>query len=190
MPPRPATTESPQRSTISRATQSRSLSESGRSSGSSVDLGLLELPGVVDVDRLPLGEDVQRGLARLAVAVPGVLRAAEGQVHLGADRARVDVRDPGHEVAHRAEGLVHVAGEDRRREAEADSVRDADRLVEVAHRDERRRRPEDLLLGDPHLRLDVAEDRRAVEVALVEAIPGRDLAAGEELRALVLADLG
>ena len=53
-----------------------------------VDLRALELAGVVDVDRLPLGEDVERGLARLAVAVAGVLRAAERQVHLGAGRAR------------------------------------------------------------------------------------------------------
>src|SRR5919205_346240 len=154
-----------------------------------VDLGLLEPPRVVDVDRLPLGEDVERGLARLAVPVPGVLRAAEREVHLGADRARVDVRDPSDEVAHRAERLVHVAGEDRRREAVADPVRDAHRLVEVAHGDERGRRAEDLLLRDPHLRIDVAEDRRPVVEPVAEAVAARDLAAREELRALVLPDL-
>ena len=60
-----------------------------------VDLRALQLARVVDVDRLPLGEDVERRLAGLAVAVAGVLRAAEREVHLGADRARVDVRDPG-----------------------------------------------------------------------------------------------
>src|SRR5262245_38395772 len=65
-----------------------------------VDLCALELARVVDVDRLPLGEDVERRLARLAVAVAGVLRAAERQVHLGADRAGVDVGDPRLEVAH------------------------------------------------------------------------------------------
>ena len=53
------------------------------------------LPGVVDVDRLPLGEDVERRLARLAVAVAGLLGAAEREVHLGAGRAGVDVGDPG-----------------------------------------------------------------------------------------------
>ena len=42
-----------------------------------VDLGPLQLAGVVDVDRLPLREDVERRLTRLAVAVAGVLRAAE-----------------------------------------------------------------------------------------------------------------
>ena len=113
-----------------------------------------------------------------------------GQVHLGADRAGVDVRDAGLEVAHRAEGLVDVAREDRGREAELDrrSRRESPRRSPRTA-DQRRRRAEDLLLRDPHLRVDVAEDRRPVEEALVEAVPGRDLAAGEELRALVLADL-
>ena len=40
-----------------------------------------------------------------------------------------------------------------------------------------------------HPRLDVAEDRRAVEEALVEPVAGRDLAAGQQRRALVPADL-
>src|SRR3954453_10911781 len=97
----------------------------------SVDLGLLEPARVVHVDRLPLGEDVERGLPRLAVAVARLLGAAEGQVHLGARRAGVDVRDAGLEVAHRPEGLVDVAREDRGGEAVLDPVRHADRLVEV-----------------------------------------------------------
>src|SRR5918994_2253668 len=113
------------------ALKRRSTSASRRSEASvtGVDLGLLQLPRVVDVDRLPLGEEVERGLTRLAVAVAGVLDAAEREMHLGADRARVDVRDARPQVAHRAERLVHVAREDRRREAVLDPVRDLDRLV-------------------------------------------------------------
>ena len=61
----------------------------------------------------------------------------------------------------------------------------ANRLVEVVDGDQRGRRAEDLLLRDPHLRLDVAEDRRPVVEALVEPVAARDLAAGEQLRALV-----
>src|SRR5205085_5013833 len=71
--------------------------------GGGVDLGFLEPPRVVDVDRLPLGEDVERRLAGLAVAVTRLLRPAERQMDLGADRARVDVRDSRVQVAHRAE---------------------------------------------------------------------------------------
>ena len=85
---------------------------------------------------------------------------------------------------------VHVGGEDRRGEAVADAVGDADRLVEVVDGDKRRRRAEDLFLGDPHVPLDVGEDRRPVEEAGVEAVVAGDLAAGEQRRALVLPDLG
>ena len=131
-----------------------------------VDLRALELARVVDVDRLPLGEDVERRLAGLAVAVAGRLDAAERQVHLGAGRAGVDVGDPGLEVAHRAEGAVDVAGVDRGREPVLHRVRRGDRLLEALDRDQRGRRPEDLLLRDPHLRVDVGEHRRAVEEAV------------------------
>src|SRR5204862_8313584 len=46
-------------------------------SAGGVDLRLLQLAAVVDVDGLPLGEDVEGRLAGFAVAVAGVLRAAE-----------------------------------------------------------------------------------------------------------------
>src|SRR5207244_12728359 len=78
-----------------------------RSAGG-VDLRLLQLAAVVDVDRLPLGEDVERRLPRLAMAVAGVLRSSEGEMDLGADRAGVDVRDPRLQIAHGPERLVHV----------------------------------------------------------------------------------
>src|SRR5216683_8125361 len=120
--------------------------------------------------------------------IAGVLRAAERQMHLCTRRAGVDVRDPRLEIAHRAERLVHVAREDRRREPELDPVRNADRLVEASDLDESGRRAEDLLLRDAHARLDVAEDRRPVEEALAKVALARDLAAGQQLRALVLAD--
>src|SRR5829696_3781935 len=155
-----------------------------------VDLRPLELAGVVDVDGLPLREDVERRLARLAVAVTRVLRAAEGEVDLRAGRARIDVRDPGLEVAHRAERLVHVAREDRGREPVADPVGHPDRLVEGLDRDQCSRRPEDLFLRDPHLRVDVRKDRRPVEEPLAEVALAYLLAAGEELGALVTADAG
>ena len=61
-----------------------------------------------------------------------------------------------------------------------------DRLLERVDGDQRGRRAEDLLLRDPHLRVDVGEDGRAV----VEALAVDALAAGQQLRALALADLG
>src|SRR5207245_3032791 len=95
----------------------------------------------------------------------------------------------GREITHRPERLVHVARIDRGGQTVFDPVRDANRLVEVVHADERRRRPEDLLLSDAHAGLDIAEDRRSVIEALVEPVAARNLPAGQELRALVLADL-
>src|SRR5215212_895898 len=94
-------------STSSSSTSSPSRSRAGLFRR--VDLGALQLAGVVDVDRLPFREDVERGLTCLAVAVPRVLGAAEGKVYLGADRTRVDVRDAGVEVPHGAKSLVDVA---------------------------------------------------------------------------------
>src|SRR3954447_11805237 len=79
-----------------------------------VDLRALQLAAVVDVDRLPLREHVERGLPRFAMAVAGLLHPAERQVHLGARRSGVDVGDPGLQVPHRLERLVDVAREDRR----------------------------------------------------------------------------
>src|ERR1700737_2532875 len=97
-------------------------------------------------------------------------------MHLCSGRTGVDVCDPGLEVAHRTERLVHVARKDRGREPVTDPVCDPYGLVEVARLDQRRRRPEDLLLRDPYLRVDIAEDRRAVEEALREIAVGRRLA--------------
>src|SRR5579862_1783194 len=156
---------------------------------SGVDLRALQAPGVVDVDRLPLREDVERGLARLAVAVARVLRAAEREMHFRTGRAGVDVRDARLKVAHRAERLVHVARKDRRREPVANAVCDAQRLVEVGDFDECGCRPEDLFLRNAHPGIDVAEHRRPVEEPSREIAVRRDLAAGEQLRAFVLADL-
>ena len=50
-----------------------------------VDLRALQLAAEVHVDRLPLREHVERRDARLAVAVAGRFRAAEGQVDFRAD---------------------------------------------------------------------------------------------------------
>src|SRR6185295_15343011 len=58
-----------------------------------VDLSALEAPGEVDVDRLPLRVRVEGDVPGLAVAVAGLLPAAEREVDLGAGHARVDVDD-------------------------------------------------------------------------------------------------
>src|SRR5204862_511328 len=49
--------------------------------------------------------------------------------------------------------------------------------------------PEDLLLRDAHLRIDTGEDRRREVVATLVSRDRDPLAAGDELRAFLLADL-
>src|SRR4029453_11175217 len=123
---------------------SRSSIVTGRISTPSlvVNLRPLEPAAEVDVDRLPLGERVERSVARLAVAVPGLLPAAEREVGLGSGRAGVDVDDAGLEVAHGPERGVRVAGEDRRREAVTGLVDRGDRALVVVDRHDRQDRPE------------------------------------------------
>src|SRR3954468_10339599 len=95
-----------------------------------VDLRSLQLPAEVDVDRLPFREHIERGGAGLAVAVAGVLGAAEWQMHLSANRRRVDVEDPGVEIAHRRKCAVDILCVDRRGESVLDAVADLDRLIQ------------------------------------------------------------
>src|SRR5437868_2296591 len=109
-------------------------SSSGRGVLGNVHLGALQLAAVVHVDRLPLGEHVQPGLARLAVAVAGAARAAEGQLDLGSNGARVDVDDAGGDVAHGAEYLVHVGGVDRAGQAVLGVIVHVDGLLQAVHR--------------------------------------------------------
>src|SRR5262249_6793447 len=83
-----------------------------------VDLRLLQPSRVIDVDGLPLGEDLDGGRRRsLPVSVAGLFRAAERQVGLRPDGRGVDIGDAGLEVPGRPEGAVHVARVDRRRQA-------------------------------------------------------------------------
>src|SRR5690554_2052380 len=82
-----------------------------------VDLGALELAREVDVDRLPLGVEIDRGGAGLAVPVAGALGTTEGEVNLCPCRAGVDVENAGVDVLHCLEGLVDILREDRRGKA-------------------------------------------------------------------------
>src|SRR5207244_8211106 len=89
-----------------------------RARSSAVDLGLLEAAAIVDVHRLPFGEGVDHGGPSLAVAVSGLLHAAERKLHFRADRRTVHVGDPRLDVADGAHRAVHVARVDRGAEPE------------------------------------------------------------------------
>ncbi len=110
-------------------------------------------------------------------------------MNFGADGRGVDVDDAGVDVTHRAEGIVDVAGVDRRRQAILDAVGDVDRLVQRFDGNDRRDRAEDLLLRDTHIRPHIAEDRRLVEVTVRVAALFEPVAAEQDRGALLLADL-
>src|SRR5271165_2188982 len=58
-----------------------------------INLCALQLVGVIHVDRLPLGIEINRTDTAFTMAIAGGFHAAEWQMHLRADRGRVDVSD-------------------------------------------------------------------------------------------------
>src|SRR5882762_4992182 len=82
-----------------------------------VDLGALEFVGVVDVEGLPFGVEIDGGDGGFAVAVAGFLGATEGQVGFGADGWGVDIDDASEQVANGVKCAIDVARVDRGREA-------------------------------------------------------------------------
>src|SRR5690242_11045499 len=72
-----------------------------------VNLRPLQLVRIVDIERLPLGIEINGRNRRLAVTVAGLLCAAERQVRLRSDGRRIHIDDAGVDIAHRRERLVH-----------------------------------------------------------------------------------
>src|SRR6267154_823620 len=154
-----------------------------------VDLGALEFVGIVDVQGLPFGVEIDRGDCGFAVAVAGFLRAAEGQVGFGADGWRVGVDDAGEQVANGVKGAIHVARVDRGGEAVGHAVGYFHGFFQASDGDYRNYGAEDFFLCDAHLWIAVAEHRRFVEPTFGERAVSQATAAGEKLGAFGLADL-
>src|SRR5215471_21356147 len=74
-----------------------------------VDLRALELVGIVDVNRLPLGKEIDGGDGGFAMPVAGLLGPAKRQMRFGTDRRCVNVDDSGVKIAGSLEGSVYVA---------------------------------------------------------------------------------
>src|SRR5215469_6099991 len=153
-----------------------------------VDLCLLQLVGVIDVDRLPLRVEIDRADAALAMPVAGSLHPAEGQVHLSPDRRRVDIGDARVKVAHRDECLVDIFRVQGRREPVLYAVRDGNGIFEVLARDNRNYRSEDFFLRDAHLRVDIDKHRGLHEESIRILALFQAVAARHHLGAVILAD--
>ncbi len=148
----------------------------------------MEPAAEVDVDRLPLREDVERGRASLAVAVARRFCPAEGQVHFGADRRRIHVEDAGVNVAHRPERAIDVLRVDGRRQPVGDVVDDRDCFVYGRDLQDGDDRSKDLLARDAHVPRDADEDGWLVEEPTSVRTIRETMAAARERRSLLLAD--
>src|SRR5688572_10102691 len=112
----------------------------------------------VDEDVLGLRVEVERAHPELP-ADAGHLVAAERR--LGVDRAvRVHADDAGLQRLRGTQRLADVATPDRAAQAVRRRVGEPQRLLLRIERDDRHHRPEDLLLGDPHVVRHAIEDRR------------------------------
>src|ERR1700739_3746565 len=75
-----------------------------------IDLRALQFVRIIDIDRLPLREEINGRHGRFAMPVPGLLGAAERQMSFRADGRSVDVNNPGIEILDGSEGPVYIAG--------------------------------------------------------------------------------
>src|SRR5882762_1915947 len=139
----------------------------------------LELVGIVDVDGLPLGEKVDGGNGGFAMAVAGLLRAAEGQVCFSADCRSVYIDNSSIEIARRLEGAIHVARVDGGGKSVGYAVRHIDCLFQAVNGNYRNDRAENLLLRNAHVRRAISEHRRLVEPAFGECATVQTISASD-----------
>src|SRR3954463_296159 len=111
-----------------------------------VDLGPLELAGVVDIADLRLGIELVDLPSTLPVAIAGCLDAAEREVRLGPDGGCVDISDAVVQLLHGAEGQVDAPGVNRAGESVSHVVVHPDCLIKRFYPYHTENRSENLLL--------------------------------------------
>src|SRR6266850_2062141 len=127
------------------ASFSRGIVE-GRQS-SLVNLRLALGAGVVNVDGLELGVEVERDAALLARPNAGALHAAERNLRFAAGGTGVHVRYAGFNAIDELENLGHVARVNRGAQSEADPIGDFDGFFQILHANYREDGAEYFLLG-------------------------------------------
>jgi len=103
-------------------------------------------------------------------------------------RDLVDLRDAGLAALDEAFGLSVGLGENACREPVVDVVCHRERLLEVVDPNDREHRPEDLFLGEAHVRVDVREHRGLDEKAVLVDAAGQPRAARLEGGAFLVSD--
>src|SRR4051812_23625575 len=153
-----------------------------------VNLRLALGPGVVNVDDLELGVEVERDAALLARSNTGALHAAERNLRFTAGGAGVHVRDAGFNAINELENLGHVARVNRGAQPEAHAVGNFDGFFQILHANYGEDGAEYFLLGDAHSRLYVVEDGRRAEQALIVMAAAEAISAANQLGPFLLAD--
>src|SRR5712664_68959 len=115
-----------------------------------VDLSALELVGIVDVEGLPFGVEVDGGDSGFAVAVAGFLGAAERQVGFGADGWGVHIDDAGEQVADGVKGVIPIGSLE-------EAVGYLHGFLQASDGDHRNYGAEDFFLRNAHLWIAVAK---------------------------------
>src|SRR6185437_2627580 len=130
-----------------------------------VDLSALQTVGIVDVEGLPFGVEVERSETGFAVAVARILGPAKWQMGLRADCRSIHIDDPGFKIAQSLEGFVHIPRVNSSRQTVLYVVGDLQSIFEIVKWNHANDRPEDFFLADAHHRITIGEDCRFMEPA-------------------------
>lgn len=140
--------------------------------------------------RLFDGIEVNSCVTLLAPSLAGRLfEAAKRHVKFEPSRLVVDLHDPGLRCVDEPVGLRVVVGDDAGREPVVDVVSYFEALVEVTDLDDGDDRPENLLLDDARLGVDVDEHSRLDEVTVLRLVVCGDATAGCKRRTLFFGDI-
>src|SRR5882762_8643678 len=83
---------------------------------SCIHLCALQAVGVIDIERLPFGVEVDGGRSGFAVAVASFLCPSKGKLDFRSDRGRIHVDDAGFKIPHGPICLIHIPRVDRSRQ--------------------------------------------------------------------------
>src|SRR5579872_4919825 len=140
--------------------------------------------GVIEIDDLQIGVEIDGRVAHFARADAAIFRAAKRYMCFAADRWRIYVRHACLDLVDKFKNLVGIGRVDGARKAVAHGIRGRQGLVETLHADHAEHRPEDFLLRDAALDRDAVEHRRRDEPTAIEARASKAVAAANELRFL------
>src|SRR5215471_138500 len=154
-----------------------------------INLGPLQPVRVVNVNRFPLGVEINCANSAFAMPVSRGLDAAEGEMHLCSDGRRIYIRDAGIDVAHGTKRPVHVARVDGGREPVRDAVGSLNGLLKILTWHQADYWTEDLFLANAHAGVYISEDGGLEEPSVFIIGASQALSTQFQLCAFTFADV-